>query len=483
MVVFEDEVRRQLALWEREYERPLWQKEDLLIVAVSGGPDSMALLHLLSRLGLHEPARITVAHLDHMLRESSSAEAQVVSGLCAQWGLRCVTRSIDAGGYAQKHGLTLEEAARFVRYRFLGEVAVESGSRHVIVGHNADDQVETILMNLLRGAGLTGLRGMQPLSRVPGYSQIHLIRPLLTVSRELIDAYCDAYQLAPLDDPSNRDKTFLRNRVRHELLPVLEDYNPQIRDVMRQTAALIRADVEYLELHTDAALRALVRHSSHDTVRLDLLLWRQLPLGLRRRTLRQAVLQLRQAVGDLGFVTVEQARLVAESGDVGSKSSLPGDLVLEVEYDSFLIYDRFSQRPSTMPQIEDGSVVELTVPGVVALHNGWMLNAEAVAASASLSFEQDRWHESVDADSVGALFVRTRREGERMQPLGMKGQTRKLADVMADAKIPVALRAQWPIVVNQDHVVWVVGIGLDERVRINQNTRRVIQLRSERIAT
>ena len=476
------EIRRQIDAWEEELGHPFWTNEDVLVVGVSGGPDSLALLHLLARAGLHEPQSIVVAHLDHLLRSSSTDEAGALARLCQRWALRFTIEAVDVGHLARTSDMTVEEAARTSRYHFLGKIAQEVGSHHVVVGHTANDQAETVLMHMIRGTGLAGLRGMKPASAMPDFADIFLLRPLLAVTRLQVEAYCKAHDLYPVYDASNTDVSFFRNRLRHHLLPLLEEYNPQILERLLNTAEVVRADVEFLESETDAALHALVRHSEKDMLRLDLERWRQLPLSLRRRTLRQAVWRLRHSLRDVGFAPIEQARAVAERGQVGSKSNLPGGLLLELEYDALLLSDPRIGRGRSAPQCATEKSVPLAVPGAVPLKHGWQLQAEAVANvdPSSTNYDPDSWIEHIDADRAGTIGVRTRRAGERMQPLGMKGKSNKVADIMINNKLPAQLRRDWPIVANDHHVVWLVGIGLDERVRINKNTRSVIQLRCVR---
>jgi tRNA(Ile)-lysidine synthase len=197
-----------------------------LVVAVSGGPDSLALLHLLSRRELHPAANLVVGHLNHQLRPSAAADATFVAETAAAWGLECHTESVDVAGLARRDGLSLEEAGRGARYQFLARLAHAVGAAHVAAGHNADDQAETVLMHFLRGAGLSGLRGMRPAGPLPGDPAITLLRPFLTTGRAEIEAYCQEHGLAPLTDASNTDTTYFRNRLRHELLPYLAGYNP-----------------------------------------------------------------------------------------------------------------------------------------------------------------------------------------------------------------------------------------------------------------
>ena len=235
-----------------------------VIVGVSGGADSLCLLHALHALAPDNEWRLHVAHLNHQLRGAEAqADADFVRDIAQHWGLPYTIESRDVAAFARHHKLSLEEAARQVRYGFLLDVAQAQHSDVIAVAHNADDQTESVLMHLLRGSGLAGLRGMLPKMRLEEYrilhpqsaiqnpkSKIYLVRPLLEIPRSAIDEYCQQHDLHPRVDATNADTTYFRNRLRHELLPTLETYNPNIRSILRRTADVIAAEYEILQAHT-----------------------------------------------------------------------------------------------------------------------------------------------------------------------------------------------------------------------------------------
>ncbi len=245
---------------------------EMIVVGVSGGPDSLCLLHLLRRLAPELALRLHVAHLNHGLRGPEADEdAEFVAELAACWGLPVTIGRADVAALAAQPGRSLEEAARLVRYAFLAEVADATGATTIAVGHNADDQAETVLMHFLRGSGVAGLRGMLPRAplsdyrlgepaapRIPASPRL-LVRPLLAIPRADIEAYCAAHSLAPRFDRSNEDTTFYRNRLRHELLPLLATYNPAIGETLARTAAVLAGDHEIVQAALDAAWAAAAR--------------------------------------------------------------------------------------------------------------------------------------------------------------------------------------------------------------------------------
>lgn len=453
--------------------------QEKLVVGVSGGPDSLALLHSLAQALRRE--LLIVAHLDHGLRPSSAAEAQRVAATAL--GLCFFTERTDVAELARVRRLSLEEAGRIARYDFLARVAQTVGAPAVVVGHNADDQAETVLMHLLRGSGLTGLQGMRPVSRLPVAPDLWLWRPLIHVTREEIELYIAEHGLEPVRDESNTDPGFLRNRLRHELLPTLERYNPQVRRRLIEMADLVAADEETLQALTNQAWRDVVMAEHGSRVELRREGWRELPLALRRRMLRRAIATVRPALRDVGFSTLEAARQMAERKPTGSlRADLPGGVALLAGYESIVVFTEEPEK-SGYPQLPAEDVTyALTIPGIVMLADGWQITSEW----AETWSEEDVWHNRdpwtafVIHPSGGPFIVRSRRPGERMRPLGLGGE-KKLKEIMIDRKIPVDLRRQWPIVANDEHALWVTGHVMDDRAQVVPHSgQRVVRLHCRR---
>ncbi len=447
-----------------------WRAE-ALVVGVSGGPDSAALLHGLRQL--LPPAALIVAHFDHGLRPGSADEAARVAALAG--GLRFRAGRADVAAQARAGRLTLEEAGRLARYGFLAGVARAEGAKAVVVGHNADDQAETILMHVLRGSGTAGLRGMTAAAPLPGHADLWLLRPLLDVTRAAIDAYCREQQLVVIHDPTNSDPTYLRNRLRHDLLPALESANPRLRDRLREMAQIVAADEELLNGLTESAWAEVVVAAGPDGVAWRREAWRGLPLGLRRRLLRRAVAVARPAA-ELSFRALEAARAVAETGHSGARAALPGGLTLFVGYDSLLLADVPPPATSEYPQLLAAEPVPLPIPGALDLAGGWRITANwANADLSTIATNHDPWTAIISVTAATELYVRGRREGEQLRPLGLGGET-KLKKIMIDRKIPAQARALWPIVANREYTVWLPGHVLDDRARVTAGDSRVVRL-------
>lgn len=443
-----------------------------LLVAVSGGPDSLALLHLLSQQ--FPPDCLLVAHLDHGLRPTAVAEAQFVAQTAQTWGIPCRIKQQNITQLAQEKHFSLEEAGRWARYQFFAELADQVGSRAVAVAHNADDQAETVLMHFLRGTGLAGLRGMQPIAPLPYAPHLTLLRPLLYTPRSDIEMYCRTHGLTPVEDASNADTTFFRNRLRHDLLPLLADYNPQIKTHLQKLASLVSADFQLLESVSASTWQRLLQAEGEGWLRLDRGEWVQLPVALQRATLRQAVLHLRPLQQDIAFAPIEQTRHLILQAGTGHHYTLPDGLRLTIEPEALLVVAPLTAVPMSAPQIP--AITPLPVPGHIPLDNGWSLQTAWVRDPDWSAIQQnpDPWQAFFTLPAESPLFVRPRHSGERFQPLGLNGHSLKLKEVMINRHIPAALRPHWPLVATAVHPVWLVGHQLDERAKITAVTQPII---------
>lgn len=446
-----------------------------LIIGISAGPDSLVLLDVLARLLPGE--RLIVAHLDHGLRPTSAGDVDLAAQAARARGLRFSSARADVAGLARNGGQSLEAAGRAARYDFLAGVARATGAAAVVVGHNAGDQAETILLHLLRGTGISGLRGMSPATPLPGNPSLWLLRPLLDVTRADIEQYCVEAGLRPFFDESNNDLSIVRNRIRHELLPLLATFNPQIARQLRELGAIVTAEDDLLAALEDAAWAKIAVPAAPGRVALRRDGWRAQPLALRRRLLRRAAAHGRPALRDLSFLTIEAARQIAESGRTGARATLPGGLSLVVGYEMLEIGLDDVDPVGDWPQLPSEEPLSLPVPGAVRLAGGWRLVAESMAARpmADIEANPDPWVAFVALEDE-VLVVRPRLPGERIRSLGLGGAT-KVKEVMIDRKIPAAARARWPIVATTNHPLWLVGHMLDERARVRPESRRVVGLR------
>lgn len=434
--------------------------QDLLVVAVSGGPDSLALLHALARTRRETSLGLHVAHLDHGLRgEESEADAAFVSKTCRGLGIDLTSDAVDTGAYRRTHRLSLEDAARRLRYGFLARVAAAQGARAVALGHTLDDQAETVLMNIVRGTGLTGLRGMsESTTRTIDGADVLLFRPFLHgVSRSDTEGYCEALGLEPRHDSSNSSSLMLRNRIRREVMPSLARINPQIRDAVLRLSASARRDLDHVERSVDAAWADVVEEQGASTS-IDRAAFAGLDDSIGAHLVRRVVGLAADGLSDLELGHVDEM-LDLLQGPAGRSLDLPGGLVFSVGYRTAQVGPS-GLDTCPLPPLEKET--DLAVPGetpvgawrVVTEVGGDPDDAQAGAISASIRYSAAR----------GGLRVRGRRPGDRFQPQGMAG-TKKLQDFMVDSRIDRSWRDRIPLVVGEDGIAWVVGWRLAEWAR------------------
>lgn len=461
-------------------EHHLLHRGETLVVGVSGGPDSLALLHALCALAPELEIKLQVAHLNHQLRGAASdADAEFVMRTAREWGLPAASASWDVRGYAHEHRLSIEEAARVLRYQFLAGVAAQVKASAVAVAHNADDQVETVLMHFLRGAGLAGLRGMPYDTRLYILNfELRLIRPLLDVARAEVERYCLENHLQPRWDATNADTTLFRNRLRHEVIPYLEKINPNLREVIRRSALSIADDYEYIHQNVLGIFERMTR-TVDDAIVFDRKWFRALPVNLQRGVLREAVWRLRHP-RNINWIHIEEARRVAVEKDAGAEATLPRGLLLVVGYDDFTIG---AHVPLPDQPLLHGEPIVLKVGEEVLLPDSdWGVRTSAQPTPLEGESAQPApwpgegvWSARFDADKIrGTLVLRPRRAGERFAPKGMGGKHKSLHEFMVDAKIPRHIRDLIPILADDEKILWVVGYRADERTKVTPQTSNVI---------
>jgi len=435
-----------------------------IVVAVSGGPDSMALLAVLYQLRSVYDVTLVVAHINHQLRgEESTRDALFVEQHAARLGVPFSLQHVDVKALQRTAGLSPQHAARQLRYACLSTLQRTLGATHIALGHTADDQAETLLLRLLRGSGPAAFAGMPPV-RLP------YVRPLLTVSRDDILTYLRAEGVPWLEDSSNFHSVYLRNRVRLELFPLLRQYNPQIVSRLNELANMCSAEQRLLARQTERLRTRVVHWQSAKRVLIRCRPYRIAPLALQRRLLRSVVDALLPAVANVSFRHIESLRQLIVHGEVGQRYTLPGSWMAECHQETTLLWH--TQQPQAVTQ-----VYPLPVPGYVDIPELELrLSADiserlvpAVPVSgASIDLERLRL----------PLTVRFRRPGDRFYPLGAPGR-RKLQDFLIDRKVPRAERDVLPLVVSGSDIVWVVGYGIADPYKVRPETRYIVHLQCE----
>ncbi|UCD54048.1 MAG: tRNA lysidine(34) synthetase TilS, partial [Dehalococcoidia bacterium] len=401
-------------------EEQLVSSPSSLLVAVSGGPDSVCLLHVLVKLREELGITLHVAHLDHKLRGAESeADARYVSELAQHLGIPTTIEEREVKAYQKDKRISLEEAAREVRYTFLAQVAKAIGADRAAVGHTMNDHIETILMHLVRGAGIRGLRGLQPHSEWQlAKEHLAVIRPLLEVSREETADYCHRHKLMPRIDTSNLSLSPLRTRIRYQLLPLLTSYNPQVTEALLRTARIADDDLAFIDKQCLQSW-AEIAQKQGSIIALDKERLLNLPLALQRHLLRMSIEELLGNLKDIEMRHIEEIMNVLTK-PAGKRVSLPGSLTFCVEYNQYLIgQDREALSP--FPPLEAESPLKL--PGKTQLP-GWQIAADIVNREQKTEKEKSLAYFDIDK-TVNKLSVPSRKRGDRFQPLGMS-QPKKL---------------------------------------------------------
>ncbi len=448
---------------EREAVRP----RESLIVGVSGGPDSTALLCLLTRLRTTMRLKITAAHYDHRLRsrKEAAADREYVARLCRSLRVPLVTGSGDVKRRASTKKESIEEAARNLRYTFFAREANRIGATAVAVGHTLNDRAETVLLHLIRGSGLDGLAALPARSPWPFGAGPEITRPLLEVSRREVERYCKDLGLEPRHDPTNDLPVATRNRIRNELMPLLRSFNPRTEDALVRLADAVATDTEYLDSVADAEWDRLAQVSARD-VTLPRTELAQSPIAI-------AVRLIRRAADHIGAQpeTIHLDEALDGLTRRRFKVSIPGGRI-ESDSNSVIVTSRRSSAPKRtfLPN-------KLSIPGRTRA-GAWSIEATKVERDAALP--RDAYSALVDVDAIdGPLLVRSRRPGDRLRPLGLNG-SRKLQDILVDAKVPAESRDAVPLISDQRGLIWVVGHCIDQRVALSSKTRRVVRLRARR---
>lgn len=446
-------------------EKALVAPGDAVVIACSGGPDSLALLDILYQLKDELGVRLVVAHVNHMFRPEAAQEAVFVDKMARTLNLPSYTIAIDVPEYIEKTGLSKQEAARMVRYQYLNEIAEKYAGAKIATGHHRDDQAETVLLHLLRGAGASGLQGMEAASG-------NIIRPLLPVTRNEIEAYCKERQLRPCYDSSNSNTDYLRNRVRLKLIPYLaEQYNPAIVDSLCRMAELIGDEHAVISSIAVKAVQDVVKWVN-DSASINCSLFSQHPVAVRREIIRQVLEKKQKHLKGITFFHVEKLIDMALQGTTGSILHLPGGLAAKKGYAVLTILDNKQARPETTAIPSPG--VEITIPGMTAVPELQLIITAEVSTTPLPVSGSNQAIFALDELSL-PLMVRTRQDGDRFRPKGMKG-SKKLKEFFIDLKVPREVRDAIPVICDSREIIWIAGWRQGERGKIEANTREFLRL-------
>jgi tRNA(Ile)-lysidine synthase len=447
----------------------LLKKGDRLIVGVSGGVDSMVLLHLLNACREIFDLSLIVAHVNHGFRpEESEREAELVQKESARFRLPLEYGKFNVREFQKLGGLSPQEAARRIRFHFFYDLLHKHHAQKIVLGHHADDQVETVLLRLIRGSGLRGLKGILPIR------EGKVIRPLLEVWREEIDSFALEKKVPFLSDSSNLRNDYLRNRIRLTLIPFIEkEYQPHFKEILLRTSTILREEDDYLERGTGEAYQKIV-HEAKDTLSFKFLEYQSLHRAIQWRVIKKIL----DRVLDGGMVMQERggAEVLKVFQNLNQSSpsfllKLPFGFWVEKRYD-VVVFEKREMKP--FPPFE----YELISPGHTFVEEiGKEVIIEETDRGQFKNYSGPPDTALMDCESLQfPLKMRNFRPGDRFCPLGVKG-TQKLKDFFIDHKVPKFERPSVPLLISEERIAWVVGYRIDERVKITEKTKRVLRVK------
>lgn len=440
-------------------EYSLLEKGDKILIAYSGGADSTGLL--LSFLELREEMglELFLGHFNHKLRSSADEDERFVKNMAQKYSLPLFVGSKDVRSYAKKHRLNLEEAGRKLRYDFLKRIALKIGATRVATGHTMNDQAETFFMRLMRGSGLRGLSGI-----FPAVEKV-IIRPLLRVKREDIEFFLREKEVDFREDESNFDRRFLRNRIRLDLIPYLQkDFNPEILIRVERFVTLLQAEEELLEEMTEEeAAKAILEKKGQ--IQLDLTLLLDMPRAMARRIVRAFIFKLKGDLRDISFQDVESILTLGPGKEVHLKEKLvlkreQNRIFLKKINPAFMHYEYSWQ-----------GIIPLEIKELPVRFEG----KKRKQGQSPLDFN-DKARAFLDYRKLEfPLTIRNRREGDRYQPLGSPGR-KKLKEIMRAKGVFSQERERRPVFFNKDEIVWILGLPVAEKYKVDSKTRDIFEI-------
>lgn len=441
----------------------LFQENDHVLVAFSGGPDSSALLHLLLEFSKEFPLKIELAHFNHKLRgRESDEDEEFVRKEAERLGIPIHIGSDDVKAYAKKRKINLEEAGSILRYKFLKEKAKEIGANKIALGHTMNDQAETFLMRVLRGSGLKGLSSIFPVKDET------FVRPLIEIKREEVEDYLKYYGIPSRLDSSNLSMKLLRNRIRFELIPYLEEkFGKRLVEHLSKSAQLIREEDEINKIIEDEKYKELI---SQDGLRLNLKELKNLPVPLQRRIVRRFIEEIKGNLRRVGFYHIELVRNLGKE----KEANIPGKIVLKREGDWLKEKKGKPEKKDYIFHWKIDSPLEIPEAGI-------RLTAKIIDFDEKERLEfDDRKRVFIDFGKIThPLIVRNRKEGDLFRPIGSPGK-KKVNEVFRQKGILPEERDKLPLIISRDEIIWSPGIPVSENFKITRETKKVLIIEVER---
>lgn len=443
----------------------LLQKGDKIVLGLSGGPDSVCLLHVLKQLEEEYDISIYAAHLNHQIRGiEAQKDVMYISQLCDSLGVKFFVKSINVPEYCKKHGLSIEEGARKLRYEMFYEIKQKTKSNKIAIGHNLNDQAETILMRMMRGTGLQGLKGIE-------YKRDEtIIRPILDIERSSIEAYCEKYNLKPRIDSTNLENIYTRNKIRLDLIPYIqENFNANVIESICRMGNNLKLDNDYIEQEGSEKFKEVSKLNNNESVEIILDKYIHLHKAIKSRIIRNSI---KYILGDTNFIDqkhIEDVLDLENEGKINKKLVLPRGLFVYRNNDNIL----FTTEEITYEDVKFN--YKVPKDGVIKIKpTGVFIEAKTMSIERFKSMKADKSSKGFDLDKFkGGIIVRNRESGDKIK---LAGGSKKLKSLFIDLKIPREERSKIPVLVDNDEVVCVGNYKISENYKIDANTKEVLKI-------
>jgi len=448
---------------------------DGIVIGVSGGPDSVCLLHVLFLLSQQFNLKLYAAHINHMLRGKESDEDEnYVRELCLKFGIPLFVERFDVARISKDKGVSTEEAGREIRYNFFYTVASKVGASKIAVAHNKNDQAETILMNIMRGSGLDGLKGIE-------YKRDMIIRPLLDIERKDIESYCREHQLNPRIDSTNLEGVYTRNKVRLDLIPHIDRlFKINITDSLCKMSNLIKDDLDFLADAASKSYEQCLERATKEEIILNLEMLKRYHPAMQKRVARQAIKSLRGDLKSIGSIHIYDIVNLIREGKTGSEIHLPNGIKADISYGSLRVYFADSRN-----MVHYDFNEPIVIPGttyIAQIKSSLESFIENCAANVE-HYSNIRYNSLVqffDYDKLKkGINIRNRRDGDIFKPYKSNG-TKKLKEYLIDNKIPREKRNMIPLIAMGNEIVWVIGYKISDKFKVTENTKVVLKLEFKR---
>jgi tRNA(Ile)-lysidine synthase len=453
--------------------------QEKIVLGFSGGVDSICLLDILHKLRF----KVVVAYFNHQLRPSVDEEVRFVKRVVEKYKYDFKLGAEDINNIAKKANRGIEETARTFRYQFLMKVAQDTNSNSVVVAHHADDQVETILMNLIRGTGLNGLIGMDYVSYGEFSKSIPVIRPLLDVWKDEIISYCEDNNLTFTIDETNIDEVFTRNSIRGSLIPFLEKYNPNFKQGLIRMSGILHDDHTFITRYSEKIIENVIHLQKTNFVEIKIRTLKQYPISVQRYIINGVLRDYFSIGKKKSFNLIENIRKVLTGETTSHYSRLLKDLQVIVEKNRGYVLANIDDLESEVGLKLEIDMAEVAIPGFTPINQNWHLKSALLSIDEvreTFKKNENNYSAYLDAELAGRkIIMRKWQAGDRYAPLGLSGHSMKLSDFWINKGFPKRFRSDWPLIISNEQLIWIPGFQPAFNVRITESTKHVLKLNVE----